>query len=466
MKILSRKVLMVTMVFILTLSLFAGCKQKENNNSSTSVDNSKKQTEKNEPTKEPTKEPVKDPVKITFYTWNNKPDENGINIEQKVIDAFEAENSDVKVELNVIADNDSVAFMQQMDLLLMGGEQVDVMSLPNMQGYLDKANKGMIIPIDNYLEGTSVSDLYYVDTTAVDGKVYGLPTITNTWFVLLNKDMLDEAGLSVPPLDWTWDDYREYAKALTKGEGASKIYGSYMHTWGGFKYLGLQQAYDFDPLLKPDGSNNLDDPNFRKWLQYMYDLESVDKSQIPYFDAIASNLAYRDIFFQGKAAMIPIGSWMIKDISADEFPHDFVTTFAAMPKMEGHKAGNFNGGSVFMTMTNTTKDHDASYRFLKFYADNAPIITFGGFPSLKGIDPQPVLKNMISKPELYDLDALNSVIGNPNATNNIFKNIYSYTKKVADAVNEEFEKFLVGGQSIDDAINTAKKRVDDILAAE
>ncbi len=39
---------------------------------------------------------------------------------------------------------------------------------------------------------------------------------------MINKDHLDEAGLEVPPLDWTWEDYREYSKALTQGEGKDK----------------------------------------------------------------------------------------------------------------------------------------------------------------------------------------------------------------------------------------------------
>ena len=54
--------------------------------------------------------------------------------------------------------------------------------------------------------------------------------------VLINKDMLDAAGLDVPSLDWTWDDYREYAEKLTSGSGADTKYGSYFHSWGAVTY--------------------------------------------------------------------------------------------------------------------------------------------------------------------------------------------------------------------------------------
>ena len=44
---------------------------------------------------------------------------------------------------------------------------------------------------------------------------------------MVNKGHLDEAGLEIPT-EWTWDDYRDYAKAMTTDEH----YGSYLTTQG------------------------------------------------------------------------------------------------------------------------------------------------------------------------------------------------------------------------------------------
>ena len=43
---------------------------------------------------------------------------------------------------------------------------------------------------------------------------------------MMNKGHLDEAGLEIPT-EWTWDEYRDYAKKMTTDEH----YGSYLHTW-------------------------------------------------------------------------------------------------------------------------------------------------------------------------------------------------------------------------------------------
>ena len=45
----------------------------------------------------------------------------------------------------------------------------------------------------------------------VDDNYYGLPMKNITGLVMMNKSHLDEAGLEIPT-EWTWDDYREYAK--------------------------------------------------------------------------------------------------------------------------------------------------------------------------------------------------------------------------------------------------------------
>ena len=40
---------------------------------------------------------------------------------------------------------------------------------------------------------------------------FPLKNVTNV--VMMNKGHLEEAGLEIPA-EWTWDEYREYAKAI------------------------------------------------------------------------------------------------------------------------------------------------------------------------------------------------------------------------------------------------------------
>lgn len=119
---------------------------------------------------------------------------------------------------------------------------------------------------------------------------------------------MDAAGLPVPKPDWTWDDYREYARKLTKGEGVDKVYGSHKHTWQICNLLGMYSTKLGNPYFKGAADKlNFGDPNIRGFLQFRYDLENVDKTEMPYFETKSQNVPYRNQWFNQKAAMMPKG---------------------------------------------------------------------------------------------------------------------------------------------------------------
>ena len=68
--------------------------------------------------------------------------------------------------------------------------------------------------MENYNQ--DVVKLYQKD----DGKQLGIPKDLDSAAVWYNKDMFDEAGIPYPTADWTWDDFREIAKKLTKADGS------------------------------------------------------------------------------------------------------------------------------------------------------------------------------------------------------------------------------------------------------
>jgi multiple sugar transport system substrate-binding protein len=82
---------------------------------------------------------------------------------------------------------------------------------------------------DDYLPG--VLDVYNVG-----GKIYGVPTWCLTMWLFYNKNLFDEAGVSYPTNNTTWDEYVEMAKALTKTEPDGRItqYGTNGWEWWTF----------------------------------------------------------------------------------------------------------------------------------------------------------------------------------------------------------------------------------------
>src|ERR671922_172170 len=74
----------------------------------------------------------------------------------------------------------------------------------------------------------------------------GVPALIDNLAVVYNKDLFDDAGLDHPSPDWTWEDFRAAAKALT--DPAEKRFG--------FSYpmdASEDSVWHYDPLLWQNG---------------------------------------------------------------------------------------------------------------------------------------------------------------------------------------------------------------------
>src|SRR4249920_1932316 len=49
----------------------------------------------------------------------------------------------------------------------------------------------------------------------VNGKIIGIPALVDNLAIVYNKSLFNKLGLATPSPEWTWDDFRNTAKALT-----------------------------------------------------------------------------------------------------------------------------------------------------------------------------------------------------------------------------------------------------------
>jgi len=64
-------------------------------------------------------------------------------------------------------------------------------------------------------------------TVAINDGVYGLPWIAQPVVLYYNRDIFDAMGVEYPTADWTWDEFRAAAEALTNEEH----YGFTLNSW-------------------------------------------------------------------------------------------------------------------------------------------------------------------------------------------------------------------------------------------
>jgi len=453
---------------VMLIGLLAGCGGNNKNNNS-DVSPSPSASTPSASASEPAKK-----VHLRLYTYGYEETYNW----SQTLKAYEDANPGVTVEAVVLSDKgDTQESMKKLDLAFAAKEDIDVLMFSDPQGYAQRVSLGMAEPLDDFIAkdgGYKVSVEYKVDTT-LNGKVYALPGKFNPWYVLLNKDNLDEVGLPVPT-DWTWDDFADYAKKLTKGEGTSKRYGTYFHGpqgGGWMEYLKLEMLNQptGSEFLKADGSSNLADPNFKKTLELRVKMEKEDKSSVPYSDMISQKLAYRDEFFNQNASMIATGSWMNVEIGGTEkYPLTFHVAVAPFPKNNpSDQIGYTSVTTDYVAVSSISKQKEEAYKFVRWYTTEGQLVQGKNVPAWNKVSSDqlvPIIDTILAgtkNPELVDKDSLINSLLMSKASEMV--PAASYQGEVYKAINEEYEKLILGGQDIDTTVKNSQERTQQIIDA-
>jgi ABC-type glycerol-3-phosphate transport system substrate-binding protein len=393
--------------------------------------------------------PEAETVSIKYYNFDN---EEQAKSTRATLDQFEQENPNIKVEHVVLVPGNSVEMLKKLDFLISSGEEVDVVSIPSLNAVMERAARGALAPLNELYEKNSIvpEDEYFVNPQ-IDGSYYGMQYSTGYQFVLLNKDALDAAGLPVPTYGWTWDDFREYAKKLTK----DKMYGTYFHTWELYQNPPAQTVMR-DPFRYQDGTTHFSDPTYAYFFQLRKDMETIDKSAKPYADVIAAKLAYRTEFFNGEAAMLLSGSFTIPDAgNVEQYPHTFKTAFAPVPLPperalpKEYEGGKYFVGGGHLAMGATSKQKDASFQLMRFLTTvDSERKEFSGW---KKADHNAVLTRLIGeKTEMYDVESLKSTLfGSDIQYLDASQVVTTFGSQLAKIQSDGFSRFMLSDESID-----------------
>lgn len=405
--------------------------------------------------------PKQEQVVLKLSTWQTDAKARWSTI----IPKFEEKYPNIKVELDLLNEKgDSVASMQKLDLMAASDDQLDIVELP-YTNYSQRAEIGMLEPLDGFIEkeGYNYDEEYLVDTK-VNGKIYALPSSMQRWFVIMNKAMLDEAGLPVPT-DWTWKDFEDYARQLTKGEGAQKRYGAYLHNWPDYFQLQLMSKSSDNTFLKGDGTSNAKDPLLKSSLEMMRQLMYVDKSANPYEDVISQKLAYRNQYFNGLAAMMPIGDWMVSESGGtDAIPATFLTAFAPIPKAEGESKHYSPVQPTYMGVAAKSKNKEAAYQFVRWYTSEGLEIggtVFSGWAKSDSSKLVETIVNQAKDPSKIDVESLKYTI--ENTVPGSAKVPAKYADEAKNVVIPEAELFLLNNEDIDKTIDSIDKKITEVV---
>ncbi|HEX9696238.1 MAG TPA: sugar ABC transporter substrate-binding protein [Actinomycetota bacterium] len=165
---------------------------------------------------------------VTFQIFGDAAE---IKSYQTLIDAFEAKNPGASVSLIPVPNQRDHA--AKLSAGFAGGSPPDLF-LINFRRFGQYAARGALEPLGAMLDASTAlneSDFYEqaVDAFRFRATLTCLPQNISSQVVYYNKALFKQFGVAEPPKEgWTWTQFLETAKALTKdtnGDGTTDIYG-------------------------------------------------------------------------------------------------------------------------------------------------------------------------------------------------------------------------------------------------
>lgn len=297
-----------------------------------------------------------------------------------------------------------------------------------------------------------------------------IPTSSAPFFFMANKKMFDAAGVQLPK-EWTAEEFRQISKKLTKGEGQNKIYGNMWTTWDGVPFTPTYVALGSDSYLNSDRSaSNFNNPLFKQSLKLRYDMQNVDKSELPYVEIVSQKLDERQLFMSEKVAIIYTGTWRIGTVkNTQQYPHDFIAAFLPMFKLtKDQKDLYYPGGQGdFLVMNAKSTNKDATWEFINYWStegsyDMATIAA--KIPAWKKADAQKISTAILGEnPEkLFDVESFKRVVlqWDGKSHGDINPKALPQIQKV---LKEEHEKYFTDTQDLDKTMQNIISKSDKLI---
>ncbi|MDD6221839.1 MAG: extracellular solute-binding protein [Lachnospiraceae bacterium] len=416
---------------------------------------------------------------ITLNLWGGIPGEYGYD---EMVENFNEEFKDKGIQVQYTRyKNDSDGNLQ-LDTYLSSGGSIDLyMGYGGISRLKTRVEAGTALDMTDYLKARNFDPVAELGTTnvtgyAIDGKYYALPTkYENKCWMVVNEDLFKEAGIELPLKGWTYEEFREDAKKLTKGTGQDKVWGMYWNM-----NSGMSSSLDFlGSMLKEhklyaddEGTKtNLDNDLWKKGLQLVKDTYD-DGTAMDYETETADNVTFDQVFLAGKAAM-SAGIYNLRIINdLDTYPHDFTTAIVPFPVPDSSYMNEFDysfkPGAGDLICVNPKSEHiEEAMDFVLWYIKGgmAPLAASGRIPLWKGFDADLVTKSLCAKEGVFDTDSVKAymaVDGTKAITTISTKN----DSKINSVITEEEQAFFLGQEDVDTCCSNMKTRADEILAGE
>jgi multiple sugar transport system substrate-binding protein len=155
---------------------------------------------------------------LTFQIWDVA-QRDGM---QAMCDAYTAQNPDVVIEVQVTSWSE---YWTKLEAAAESNTMPDIYWMHTDQ-ILYYADFGILADLTDLYDdvepdyyNTHFSEVSVGNASGSDGRIYGVPKDKDNVVLVYNKEMFDQAGVSYPDENWTWDDLTDASEKIYKATG-------------------------------------------------------------------------------------------------------------------------------------------------------------------------------------------------------------------------------------------------------
>ena len=351
----------------------------------------------------------------------------------------------------------------------------DVMMSYGVQNTAFRWTNGMLMDITDRLAADNLDLVkeWGTDAYTYNDRVYYFPCGALSVFVAINMTAWEEAGLGDIPTSWTWDEYIEACRAMTKRDasGNAVVYGGTDFNQRNYWTYWMRQTKGSDAFYNAEGMADFDSGLAATILQRELDAEA-EGVWYPKINLITNSTKARDLLWTGDVATCVESILTRFVMDKESYPHDFILGYAPIPV---NKEGEVNHVLAPMPeegycVTANAQDPDAAYEFAKFASTYGSKYLYkaGHASTWTGVDPDEIVDIVFGDAETaaqyVDVDSYVANVIAVGAPSYHETNITAYTE-IAALVDEYTDYILSRQMTVEDGLAELNEAANTAIEA-
>lgn len=300
-------------------------------------------------------------LRVAVFSGSNwdVPEADSYELLDEAIAAFEKSHPNVEIEYISGIPKDS--YEEWLSQQVLDDCQPDVVFVPS-ELFVTLAEHQFLQPLNAFTEKETAfsKDLYYsasLQAGMLGEQLYALPYLSVPELMFVNKTLLNEAGYDVPDEDWTWEDFYEIVKGVTRdtdGDGEYDSFGVCGYQWRQAAYTNDAQFYDEEAdSVNLSSKQMIDTVSF---LRRIYDI--CDQSDVTSAMFDEGQVAFEPMDYSDYHTYMPY-PWRVKKFSGFDWE--------CLPFPSGEEGSNVSAIDTLMVAMSSKCSHkDLAWEFM-FY---------------------------------------------------------------------------------------------------